>query len=111
ATCPCEKTTSPFRYFDIVFPSPTFARNSLGLNEALTLFRTKNSCVLQALRFPRTEPVRIRPTIAVAIPKLNAGVSYFIQTQESDKAQGARCRALPVPPDASARGPRLITDH
>jgi hypothetical protein len=37
AICPCEKN---LLYLDIVFPSPTLARNSLGSNEALTLFLT-----------------------------------------------------------------------
>src|ERR1043166_2829280 len=35
ATSPWEKTTCPFRYLVIVFPSPTLARNILGSNEAL----------------------------------------------------------------------------
>ena len=43
ATCPCENTIGSFRYFDIVLPSPTLARNILGSNEALTLFLTKAS--------------------------------------------------------------------
>jgi len=49
---------------------------------------------------PLTEAVRIRPIIPVAMPKLNAGMSYFIQTQGSDKAQVANAgRSLsPRPP-------------
>jgi hypothetical protein len=43
-----RETIWSFRYLDIVFPSPTLARNSLGSNEALTLFLTKAPLFLLA---------------------------------------------------------------